>query len=495
MNPKEIIALLRNSFESGKTRPVEYRIQQIKNLKKMIVENEEKFLQALKTDLHKSRHESIVMEIQFLINDLENILAEIRDWVKPEKPKKPLVNILDNLYIFNDPYGVVLVIGAWNYPFQLLLMPFAGAIAAGNCVILKPSEVATACCNLVSTLVPKYLDPDSYKVYAGGIPETTLLLKEKFDYIFYTGSSNVGKIISEAASKHLTPVTLELGGKSPVYIDKTADINMAVKRILWGKFANAGQTCVAPDYLLCSKDVEQKFVEISKVILKKWYGNDPKKSLDFGRIINDNHFKRIEKLLNNGSVAVGGETDASERYIAPTILTNISSNDPVMMEEIFGPILPIINIDNLYDAISFINKREKPLAMYIFSKNKKDVDLLIQNTSCGGITVNDTVMHLAVDTLPFGGIGNSGIGNYHGKYTFDTFTHKKSCLYKSFALIGEKLGQARYPPYSERKTRLLNLLLKRRGYLSFNFVGYLIAFGVGIATAYLYQNQITVKRN
>ncbi|XP_044758809.1 aldehyde dehydrogenase, dimeric NADP-preferring-like [Coccinella septempunctata] len=488
MNPKEMMSVLRNSYVSGKTRPLEYRIKQIRNLKRMYLENKELIIDALAADLHKCRHESIVMEIMFLINDLDNILANIEEWEKPEVPEKPLVNVLDKLYIFNDPYGVVLVIGAWNYPFQLLLMPVAGAIAAGNCVVLKPSEIAKNSAKVIAELIPKYLDTDCYKVYNGGVPETTALLKERFDYIFYTGSSGVGKIIQEAAAKHLTPVTLELGGKSPVYIDESVDMNIAVRRILWGKLANAGQTCVAPDYVLCTKDVEKKFVEISKGVLEQWYGTDASKSPDFGRIINDAHFRRIERFIKSGTIAVGGNTIASERYIEPTILIDVKPTDPVMMEEIFGPVLPIITIGNLHEAIRFINEGEKPLAMYIFSRKKLDVKVLINNTSCGGISVNDTIMHLTVDTLPFGGVGNSGMGQYHGKYTFDTFTHKKSCLYKNLGALGEKLGQARYPPYNERKTRFLNILLKRRSPISFDFIRYFVAFGLGAAAIYMYYN-------
>ncbi|KAL3273359.1 hypothetical protein HHI36_014807 [Cryptolaemus montrouzieri] len=494
-HPKEIISLLRNSFDSGKTKPVEYRIQQIKNLRRLYVENQEKMIQALASDLHKSRQESIVMELQFNMYDLDNILANIIEWVKPETPQKTIVNLLDKLSIYNDPYGVVLVIGAWNYPFQLLLSPVAGAIAAGNCVILKPSELAVACSKLIAELIPKYLDPDCYQIYTGGPKETTLLLKEKFDYIFFTGSPSVGKIIHKAAAENLTPVTLELGGKSPVYIDNSVDLEIAVKRILWGKFTNAGQTCVAPDYILCSKEVERKFVEVSDKVLKQWYGDDPSKSPDFGRIITDAHFQRITKFLSNGTVAIGGKTISSERYISPTILIDVNPSDLVMLDEIFGPVLPIVNINNLYDAINFINKRDKPLAMYVFSRRKKDINLLIQNTSCGGIAVNDTIMHLTVDTLPFGGVGNSGMGNYHGKYTFDTFTHKKSCLYKDMGYIGEKLGESRYPPFNDTKIAFLNFLLKGRGHLSFNFVRYFFAFGLGAIAMYLYNNQILIKKS
>lgn len=320
----------------------------------------------------------------------------------------------------------------------------------------------------------------------GGIPETTELLKERFDYIFFTGSTSVGKIVHAAANKYLTPTTLELGGKSPVFVDDSADIEVAAKRIMWGKTMNVGQTCVAPDYMICTKAVEEKFLKIVPKILKEWYGNNQESSPDYGRIINDIHFKRLVGYLSNGRVAIGGETNEKERYIGFTVLTDVKPTDPVMQEEIFGPILPIITVANVYEAISFIKEREKPLSLYIFSERKKDVFLILDNVTCGGVCVNDTIMQLAVENMPFGGVGSSGMGQYHGKFSFDTFTHLKSCVYKDLGAIGESLGASRYPPYSDKKIKILQFLLKPRQ-LPFRYVPYLMTFILGVLAAFGYN--------
>ena len=488
-----MVQTLRNSFNSGKTKPVEYRLKQLKALLRLYEENTNEMLQALATDLHKSKQEAVTMETQYLINDLKNTISNLKNWVKPERPPKEFVNLLDSLYVYNDPYGVVLVMGAWNYPIQLTLLPVAGAIAAGNCVVIKPSEIAVASAKFIAEKIPKYLDSDCYQVFEGGIPETTQLLREKFDYIFYTGSTSVGQIVHAAANKNLTPVTLELGGKSPVYLDKTANLKVATKRIIWGKCVNAGQTCVAPDYLICTKDVRDKFVECAGQVLRDFYGDDPKQSPDLGRIVSDRQFQRLVGLLQNHKPAVGGRFDAAERYMEPTILTDVKRDDKVMQEEVFGPILPIVTVNDAYEAVKFINSREKPLVSYIFSNNKKDVQLLIDNTSSGGVLVNDTIMHMATD-MPFGGVGLSGMGSYHAKYTFDTFSHKKSCLYKDLGFIGETLGSARYPPYSEGKLKLLNLLLKK--WPGFNWKVCLVhtfIFTIGFVTALGYKHVMENK--
>lgn len=486
-NPKEMVTSLRSTFQSGKTKSVDFRLNQLKNFKKLLVENQDAIVNALKEDLRKPRHESIIMEIEVLLSELNETITNLRSWVKPQYLTKNIVNILDEVCIYNDPYGVVLIVGAWNYPFQLTLAPVVGAIAAGNCIIAKPSELAPASAKLMWELFEKYMDTDCYQIYCGGIEETTNLLKEKFDYIFYTGSTTVGKIFYETAAKTLTPVTLELGGKSPVYVDNTADIEMATRRILWGKFANLGQTCIAPDYLMCTKDVEKKIIEYSKKLLKEWFGENPIESPDLGRIINERNFTRVVGLLQSGKTAIGGRFDASEKYIEPTILTDVHENDPVMREEIFGPILPILSVNNLKDVINYINKGEKPLAMYIFTKSKKDLDLLIENTTCGGICVNDTVMHFAVGNLPFGGVGSSGIGKYHGKHTYETFSHQKSCLKKTFGLIGEKLGCTRYPPFNPKRTNMLKYLLRTKFELSFPVLRYLTVFAMGCLVSFYYN--------
>ncbi|XP_053614729.1 aldehyde dehydrogenase, dimeric NADP-preferring isoform X1 [Plodia interpunctella] len=486
VNISESVQKARDAFNRGVTRPIEWRRKQLQSLLRMYQENTQAMIDALHADLRRSKMEAVLLEVDYLINDLKNTLHYLDEWVKPTHPSKGIVNILDEVVIYNDPYGVALIIGAWNYPLQLLLLPMAGAIAAGNAVIVKPSELSVACAKFVVDMLPKYLDNDAVVVVEGGPEETTQLLKEKFDYIFYTGGTNVGKIVYEAATKHLTPVTLELGGKSPVYIDNTVDIVVTAKRILWGKFINAGQTCIAPDYVLCSKEVQDRFVEAATKVLKEWYGEDPQKSPDLCRIVNHRHFGRLQALLDasKGKVAIGGKYDAQDKFIEPTIVANVSANDKIMEDEIFGPILPIVPIDNAYEAIKFINQREKPLVLYIFSTEKKVVENIVQNTSSGGICVNDTVMHMGVETLPFGGVGNSGIGAYHGKASFDTFTHKKSCLIKNFAVIGEKLASGRYPPYSDGKLKMISGLMRKKYGPSLKFVPYLLAFALGAGLSY-----------
>ncbi|XP_021699425.1 aldehyde dehydrogenase, dimeric NADP-preferring isoform X1 [Aedes aegypti] len=492
MSYADVVQQLHTTFASGKTRDVDFREQQLKNLLRMYEENSAEMVNVLAADLRKHKQEAHVLEIDFLINDIRNTIFNFREWVKPEKPEKTMVNIMDGVYIYKDPYGVVLVIGAWNYPLQLTLVPVAAAIAAGNCVLIKPSEVAGATSKFIAETIPKYLDSECYRVVEGGAKETSEILRQKFDYVFYTGSGRVGRIVHQACNENLTPCTLELGGKSPCYIDSTADIPIATKRILWGKFINAGQTCIAPDYLLCSKQVQKQFLEEAKKILKEWYGNDPKDSPDLCRIINQQHFQRLSAMIKGANVAIGGETDSQEKYIAPTILVDVNSNDPVMQDEIFGPILPIINVDNAYDAIRFINSRDKPLVLYIFSNANVDKTKIIENTVSGGVCLNDTMMHFAVETLPFGGVGPSGMGAYHGKYSFDTFVHRKSCLAKDFNPIGEKLASSRYPPYSDSKLSFLTTLLKKRQGLSMKFLPYVLMFGIGVATTLIVSS--IVKR-
>jgi len=481
---EEAVRSARQVFESGRTKSLKFREKQLKNFLRLYQENTQALLAALAADLHKSKQEAVLSEIGYGIADLKHLIDSFETWSQPDKPSKAFANIMDQVLIYKDPYGVVLVIGAWNYPVQLTLVPTAAAIAAGNCVIIKPSEVAPATAKLMADLIPKYLDNECYQVVLGGPKETAQLLEQRFDYIFFTGSTRIGKLVHAAANKFLTPTTLELGGKSPVYLDKSADIEVATRRILWGKCLNAGQTCVAPDYLLCKREVGEKFIENARKTLKKWYGDDAQKSPDLCRIINDNNYQRLVKMLQMGKVVVGGKCDASERFIQPTILADVKVTDPIMQEEIFGPILPVIYVDDVQDAIKYINANEKPLALYVFSNNKKITNLILDNTTCGGVTVNDTIMHLAVDNLPFGGVGSSGMGAYHGKYSFDTFVHKKSILVKNLGSIGESLSSARYPPYSDSKMNYILRMLRARLPFSFKFLPYSIVFALGIASTF-----------
>ncbi|CAH2042172.1 unnamed protein product, partial [Iphiclides podalirius] len=486
VNLADLVANARDTFNRGVTRPLEWRRQQLKNLLRMYTENQNAMVAALQKDLRRSKMEAVLLEIDYLINDLKNTLNNLDEWAKPDRPPKTLVNVMDDVVIYKDPFGVALVIGAWNYPLQLLLLPMAGAIAAGNVVVVKPSELAEACTRFVVETLPKYLDNEAVIVVEGGPEETTELLKQKFDYIFYTGGTNVGKIVYAAATKNLTPVTLELGGKSPVYIDSTVDVHVTAKRVLWGKFINAGQTCIAPDYVLCSKEVQDKFVDAAREVLREWYGAEPQKSPDLCRIINSRHFGRLQALLDasKDKIAIGGGSDPKERFIEPTVVANVKEGDKIMEDEIFGPILPIVPVENAYEAIKFINAREHPLVLYLFSNQRNIHALFNEQTRSGSFCVNDTIMFYGVDTLPFGGVGSSGMGAYHGKATFDTFTHKKSCLVKNFAAIGEKLGSMRYPPYTEGKLNKISKLMEKRSLPSLKFLPYLLTFALGAGVSY-----------
>ena len=356
------------------------------------------------------------------------------------------------------PYetGVVLIISPWNYPINLTLIPLIGALASGNCVVIKPSEIAPATSRLLRTELSKYIDNDSLAIIEGGVAETNALLSEKFDHIFYTGNGNVGRIVMTAAAKNLTPVTLELGGKSPCIVDQYTNLDVAARRIVWGKFSNAGQTCIAPDYILAHESIENELLEKMKNTIYAFYGENPKTSIDYGRIINTNHYQRLMKLLaGSGDIYIGGIGDEKERYIAPTILRNVPTDAPVMAEEIFGPILPVLKIKNIDQAIAFINARPKPLSLYLFSSDREIRKRVIANTSSGSVCINFPMLQMTVPALPFGGVGASGIGAYHGKATFETFTHYKSVLIKPTWVDLSIL----YPPYTAKYARLIRWLM------------------------------------
>ncbi|MHB8878913.1 MAG: aldehyde dehydrogenase family protein [Myxococcaceae bacterium] len=444
-----LVAKLRRSFDSGITRSYEWRRHQLERFKAMLEENEAEWLAALHADLGKPTFEAWGSDFRIVLGSLEGALKNLSDWMKPRKVSAPIVVQPATARIMPEPLGVALVIGAWNYPLQLGLEPVVGAIAAGNCVIAKPSEVAVATSTLIATLIPKYLDPECTAVVQGGVPETTTLLTQRFDHIFYTGNGNVGRVVMTAAAKHLTPVTLELGGKSPCIVDDQVDLETAAHRIVFGKFFNAGQTCVAPDYVLAVAPIEAALLGRIASVIREFYGDDPKQSPSFARIINDRHLQRLSKLLDSGEKVVGGEVDAATRYIAPTVLRNVDPGSPVMSEEIFGPILPVLTVPDLDSAIAFVNARPKPLALYVYSREGEHVRRVLERTSSGGACVNDCLSHLIPENLPFGGVGDSGMGAYHGQASFDTFTHYKSVLDRP-TYLDPKL---RYPPYDEKKLK------------------------------------------
>ncbi|XP_012871832.1 PREDICTED: aldehyde dehydrogenase, dimeric NADP-preferring [Dipodomys ordii] len=441
----------RSAFNSGRTRPLQFRIQQLEALQRMVKERQTDIVDALAADLHKNEWTAYYEEIEHVMDEIENTVKNLTEWAADEPVVKTRQTQQDEAYIHSEPLGVVLIIGAWNYPFNLTIQPMVGAIAAGNAVVLKPSEVSENMAILLATIVPQYLDKDLYPVITGGVPETTELLTQRFDHILYTGSTGVGKIVMAAAAKHLTPVTLELGGKSPCYVDKDCDLDVACRRIAWGKFMNSGQTCVAPDYILCDPSIQNQIVEKLKKSLREFYGENAKQSRDYGRIVSDRHFQRVISLIEGQKVAHGGTWDAASRYIAPTILIDVDPQSPVMQEEIFGPVMPIVCVRSLEEAIQFINQREKPLALYVFSNNDKVIKKMIAETSSGGVTANDVIVHITVHSLPFGGVGYSGMGAYHGKKSFETFSHRRSCLVRS--LRNDEVHKARYPPSPAKMPR------------------------------------------
>lgn len=480
------IESLRSVFASGITRPLSFRLQQLSALLRLCEEEEEALAEAVKKDLRKSKNEILLTEIEYVKNEIRGAIYNLREWAKPQPTEKNLVLLMDDSFIHSEPYGVALILGAWNYPVQLCLGPLVGAIGGGNCAILKPSELSPATSKTLKELIPKYLNTDCYPVLEAGIDETKELLKEKFDYIFFTGSPSVGKSVYEAAAKHLTPVTLELGGKSPVYLDDSVNMDVACRRIIWGKLLSLGQTCVAPDYIICNEKVQKMFIESSKGILSEFFEGDPIDSSDLGRIVSERSYKRLQNYLKTGTVAIGGKTRDDDRYVAITILTDVKESDAIMKDEIFGPILPIFCVQDEDEAIAYINKGEKPLSLYVFSTKKSTISKFTKKTSSGSLCVNDTVIHLTIDALPFGGVGNSGLGSkYHGKASFDSFSHRKSVLVRNYNPILEKISSARYPPFTEGKKNFLMTMLKKRPNYIPSCLPYALVFMLGVSTAVL----------
>ena len=447
----QVVATARTAFESGKTRPLAWRKAQLSSMIKMLQDNADEFSAALKQDLGRGPEEAWLYDIGFSITEIELIIKNLKKWTEPRKVSTPLVSLPGSSHRIPQPLGVVLVIAPWNYPIQLLLIPVAGAIAAGNAVVMKPSEVSSATSALLGKLVPQYFDKDAIAIVEGAVPETTQLLAEKFDHIFYTGNGTVGRVVMRAAAENLTPVTLELGGKSPTIVDKSANIAIAGRRIAWAKYVNAGQTCVAPDYVLAHADIADKLVDEIRKSVKDFYGADPQSSGDFARISSPRHFSRLKAMLTSGKVAIGGETDEQQRYIAPTVLVDVTASDSVMQEEIFGPILPMLTVGSIDEAIDFVNARPHPLALYVFAEDQKVNDKVVASTTSGGVTVNGTIFHMTGPFLPFGGVGESGMGAYHGRAGVDTFQHLKPVLKRS-TRVDAPLA---YPPYTKRKFAIL----------------------------------------
>ena len=453
MNYADILQQQKTFFNTHATKDLDFRKAQLQKLKKVVKSNEKLLYDAIYQDFGKSEFETFGTEISFVYKDIDYYLKNLKSFAKPKSVLTNIVNQMGSSKIVFEPLGNCLVIGAWNYPYQLTLTPVIAAIAAGNTCMIKPSELPENTMKAMAKLINENFDPQFLYVVEGGVEETTAILKLRFDKIFFTGSPRVGKIVYKAAAEHLTPVTLELGGKSPAFVTEKADLQIAAKRIVWGKFINAGQTCVAPDYLYVAENIKAKFLKVLIEEIKKRNYTD---NVDhYCKIINERNFDRLEKMIDHEKVVFGGETNREKRYISPTVLDNVTWEDAVMQEEIFGPILPILTYKNLETAMQTVVEGEKPLSAYLFSNDAKEQELFTEKLSFGGGCINDTLMHLSNDRLPFGGVGNSGIGHYHGKFGFEAFSHQKAILKKSNYLEPE----LKYPPYSDAKLNILKKLL------------------------------------
>jgi len=454
-NYDSVISGQRQFFDSNKTKDIQFRKSQLLKLLSVLQINEKMLCDALWEDLHKPEFETWATELGIIYSEIRVAIKKLHRWSKPKCVATNFPNLPGKSFIIPEPYGITLIIGAWNYPYYLTLGPLIGAMAAGNTIILKPSELTPVCSSTLAKIVSENFDPRYFQVIEGGIPETTELLRQKFDYIFFTGGARIGKIIYKAAAENLTPVTLELGGKSPCIVDKDAALKVAAKRIAWGKFINAGQTCIAPDYLLVHESIKEDLLGHIKNFVTGFYGENPQISPDFLRIVNRPNFERLASLIKPEQVYFGGKTDATDLYISPTILENVAWSDPVMDDEIFGPILPVLTFSDMDEVIGSVAKHPKPLALYYFSKDKKKQKRVLGEICFGGGTINDTIMHISNGNLPFGGVGSSGFGNYHGKAGFETFSHRKSVMKRPtwFDL------PLKYPPYNSTKLNFVKKVL------------------------------------
>lgn len=453
---EEVVQKQREFFNTKETFSLNFRKIALIKLKNCILKYEDEIKESLKQDLGKSSTESYMSEIGMVLNELSYAIKNLKKWMKRERVKTPLEQFHSKSFVVKEPLGVVLIMSPWNYPFMLAMDPLIGALGAGNCAVIKPASYAKNTSNIIKKIIEECFEERYVAVVLGGREQNTELLEQRFDYIFFTGSVNVGKIVAEKASKFLTPVTLELGGKSPCIIDETANLKVTARRLAFGKFLNVGQTCVAPDYLLINSKVKEKFVSLLKEEIVKMFGENPIENENYGKIINEKHFNRICRLIDKNKCVFGGALDENKLKIAPTILDNVSLDDAVMKEEIFGPILPIIEFDKIEDAVSIISKFEKPLALYLFSNDKNVQNYFLEKVPFGGGCVNDTIIHLATTQMGFGGVGQSGYGAYHGKRSFLLFSHEKSIV-KKYNYVDLPI---RYQPYSKFKEKIIKMFLK-----------------------------------
>ena len=459
LNSEEVLKILdahKKFFETGKTKNIDFRIQQLGILLQAIAANEELIIKAMYEDLRKSRYEAFTTEIGLLYSSIRLITKNLKKWAKPQKVPTPLVFFGGQSCIYHEPYGTVLIIGPFNYPVNLVFEPLIGAISGGNCAVIKPAQMTPNVSKIVAKIIKENFEENYIRVIEGDRQATAALINAPFDYLFFTGSVSTGKMVMTAAAKNLVPVTLELGGKSPCIVDETANIDLAAKKLAWAKFSNAGQTCAAPDYVYVHKQVKKQFLDNLRKYMLHFYGPDPKENKDFGRIVNGQHTERLAKLIDRNKVIVGGDYDIENRYIAPTVLDRVSWDDAVMADEIFGPILPVLEFDNLETMIKEINRQSKPLALYLFTTDKAVEKKIIDNISYGGGCINDAFIQVGNPHLPFGGVGASGIGAYHGKRSFETFSHTKSILSRKFDLFPDMI----YPPSDEKKLSLIRKFLR-----------------------------------
>jgi aldehyde dehydrogenase (NAD+) len=454
-SPAATLERARNAFATGRTRDIAWRRAQLEALRRLCLEGEPQLVAALLADFSKPPFETKIAETRTLVREIDHALARLAHWMRGRRVSVPWALWPGRARVMPEPLGVALVIAPWNYPVQLLLSPLVSALAAGNCAVLKPSELTPHTAQALQDLVPRYLDSDAVGIVIGGADASTALLAERFDHIFFTGGARVGRIVMEAAAKYLTPVTLELGGKSPCVVAADADPKIAAERILWGKLINAGQTCVAPDYVLVERGRRDALLDAFAATIKRFFGPDPKTSPDLARIVSEQHVDRLAGYLGDGRIVIGGDVDRAARYVAPTVLADVRADAPVMREEIFGPILPVLTVESIDEAIGFITGREKPLALYLFTGDASAREKVITRTSSGAVVVNDVVVHLAVSSLPFGGVGMSGFGRYHGQIGFETFSNMKGVLARR--LWPEP--PLRTPPYSEAKLRWIDRLM------------------------------------
>jgi len=453
---KKTLEKQRSFFTSGETKSFEFRTYMLDRLREAISHYEEDILEALKRDLNRSKVDGYTTEIHHCLSEISFALKNLKKWMRPQKVGGSKLLPLSKGFVVSEPLGLCLIISPWNYPFSLAILPLIASMAAGNCTVIKPSEISKSTEKVIFEMISEYFDEKYISVFCGGPDISKELLKERFDYMFFTGGETVGKIVMKAAADNVTPVTLELGGKSPCIVDENCDLQKAAKRITWGKFLNAGQTCVAPDYLLVQKNIKDKLItEIQKCIME-FYGENPQDSGDYGRIINENHFNRLNEFLKEGDVIFGGKTKVEKLYISPTLITEIPENANIMKEEIFGPLLPVLDFNQVMEAIEYVNARPKPLALYIFSRDKGFQQKIISETSSGGVCINDTLVHLSTSRLPFGGVGHSGFGKYHGKAGFDTFSNQKSVLRQTLLFDIPR----RFPPNNETDLKILRTILK-----------------------------------